>query len=196
MHPSHWRPPALHAHLLAPRKPCTLLAGPWGIRTPGAWTNLTPTLTCSHHPTPTCCLQALGENALLARALCDACGTAARVLGPRLPASGRALRSALLPLLGRLADPCALVSAAASTALASVCTHCGYKGSLGSLVAANADYIVDSLCAQLRELGEHPRAPSLLAALLRRGGGVAPALLPLMAEPLGAALRVGGVLTG
>ena len=42
----------------------------------------------------------------------------------------------------------------------------------------------------MRDLGAHPRAPQLLAALLGSGGGVAPALLPAMAEPLAAALGV------
>jgi len=65
-----------------------------------------------------------------------------------------------------------------------------YSGSLRSLLNANADYVVDALCGQLRDLGTHPRAPLLLAALLRRAGGVAPHMLPLMAEPLQAALRV------
>lgn len=66
-----------------------------------------------------------------------------------------------------------------------------HNGSLRSLLNANADYVVDALCGQLRDLQAHPRAPLLLAALLRRAGGVAPHMLPLMAEPLQAALRVG-----
>ncbi len=72
---------------------------------------------------------------------------------------------------------------------AQVCGHCGYGGSLAALVAANADYVVDAVCGQLRDLRAHPRAPHLLATLLRRSR-VAPQLLPLMAEPLRRALQV------
>ena len=49
------------------------------------------------------------------------------------------------------------------------------------------------LCRQLRELDLHPRAPQLMAALLSQAG-VVPQLLPLMAEPLQAALRVRAIL--
>jgi hypothetical protein len=60
------------------------------------------------------------------------------------------------------------------------------------LLAANADWVTDVLCQQLRDLGQHPQAPALLAALLREAGGVRADLLPVMAEPLAAALRVSG----
>lgn len=193
----------------------------------------------------------LGENALLARALAEAVGGIARALGPAM--ARRLLRTVLLPLLERLAEPCGLVAGAAGDALDSVCAHCGcvgvcttlahthtrthramhaacgpqpvpshappppppllhaptrtphpplrrcmqppprtrrYHGSLRALLSANADFVVDALCAQLRDLNAHPRAPLLLAALLRRSGGVAPHMLPLMAEPMQAALRV------
>lgn len=74
-----------------------------------------------------------------------------------------------------------------------ICAHCGYGGSLSSLLAANADYLVDALCARLRDLQRYPQTPHLLAALLRRAG-VAPQLLPLMAEPLQRTLQVCGTL--
>lgn len=57
------------------------------------------------------------------------------------------------------------------------------------MVGANADYVVDGVCRQLRSLQQHPRAPQLLAALLREAG-VSAALMPLLAEPLRAALSV------
>lgn len=69
--------------------------------------------------------QELGQNALLARVLLEAVGAVARAVGPRFAASGRLLRLALLPLLERLADPCASVAAAAAAALSSVCSNCG-----------------------------------------------------------------------
>lgn len=120
--------------------------------------------------------------------LCDASGVAARCLGKRF--SGRALRTTLLLLLERFGDPCALVSDAAAGALAWVCVSCGCQQGVSQLVGANADYVIDGLCARLRALRRHPRAAQLLAALLQRCG-VAPELLPMMAEPLRGAIAVG-----
>ncbi len=79
---------------------------------------------------------------------------------------------------------CTAPVAAASTA---------ERGGLAALVAANADYVVDGVCRQLRSLGAHPRAPQLLAALLRKAG-VGPELVPLLAEPAQAAIKVGSSL--
>jgi hypothetical protein len=136
-------------------------------------------------------LQVLGANALLLRSLIDCVGTAARCAGPAFcsGSSTRLLRTSLLPLLERLADPCPLVSSAAAGALDSICRHSGYPLGLSQLVGANADYVVDGVCRQLRALQAHPRAPQLLAALLREAG-VSAALMPLLAEPLRAALSV------
>ncbi|KAK9867939.1 hypothetical protein WJX84_006608 [Apatococcus fuscideae] len=131
--------------------------------------------------------QALGRNALLVRASCEALGAGARSVGPRFSLDGRLLRLALLPLLERLADPCPSVAASAAAAVGSICLHCG-PPTFQQLVADNADYIVDEACRQLRHLPHYPRAPHLFAALLRRAG-VAADLLPLLAEPAGAALQ-------
>lgn len=135
--------------------------------------------------------QVLGANALLLRCLVDCAGTVARCAGPHFR-RGRLLRGALLPLLERLADPTPLLSAAAAGALDCVCRHTGYAGGLSALVGANADYVVDGVCKQLRGLQQHPRAPQLLAALLQQGG-VSACLMPLLAEPLRAALGVSAV---
>lgn len=103
--------------------------------------------------------QTLGENALLSRAAMECSGTLARCLGVRFAANGRLLRTVLMPLLERLGDPCLFVVAAAAAAVDSVTLHCGY-GSLAALAAANADYIVDGTCRQLRDLERHPRYPA------------------------------------
>lgn len=66
----------------------------------------------------------------------------------------------LLVLLERLADPCPSVATSAAAALGSVCLHCGYA-SRQDLLTANADYLVDGLCRQLRMLDSHPRYHSL-----------------------------------
>lgn len=54
------------------------------------------------------------------------------------------------------ADGAQLVAAAAQAAVGSICWWCGYGGSLRRLVGANADYVVDGMCRQLRQvrLGE------------------------------------------
>ena len=100
--------------------------------------------------------QVLGRNALLVRAACEAVGTAARSVGPAFSSDGRLLRPALLPLLERLADPCPSVAASAAAAVGSICLHCG-PPTFQQLVAANADYIVDEACRQLRHLPQYPR---------------------------------------
>ncbi|DBA77508.1 hypothetical protein WJX77_009976 [Trebouxia sp. C0004] len=131
--------------------------------------------------------QALGENAVLIRALLEAVGTFARVLGPRFASNGLILRKVLLLLLERLADPCPSVAASAGAALGSLCLHCGYP-SRQALLTHNADYLVDGLCRQLRSLQSYPRAPYLFAAVLQQAGA-GPQLLPLLADPARAAFQ-------
>ena len=102
-------------------------------------------------------MQALGENAVLIRAVLEAVGTFARMLGPRFASNGLILRKVLLLLLERLADPCPSVAASAGAALGALCLHCGYP-SRQTLLSDNADYLVDGLCRQLRLLESHPRS--------------------------------------
>lgn len=54
---------------------------------------------------------------------------------------------------------------------------------VGHLVVANADYVVDSICRQLRHLDLNPHVPSVLAAMLSYIG-VAHEILPLLEEPV------------
>ncbi|KAL3144083.1 hypothetical protein ABBQ32_003877 [Trebouxia sp. C0010 RCD-2024] len=135
------------------------------------------------HLTP----QVLGENAVLIRAMLEAVGVFARVLGPRFVSSGVILRKVLLLLLERLGDPCPSVASSAAAALGVLCLHCGYP-SRRALLAENADYLVDGLCRQLRSLDSHPRAPHLFAAVLQQAGA-GQQLLPLLADPARAAFQ-------
>ncbi|KAG7670538.1 hypothetical protein Ndes2526B_g00298 [Nannochloris sp. 'desiccata'] len=132
-----------------------------------------------------------GSNALLQRAILDCIGTSSRALGLQFTSNGRLIRSILLPVIQKLGDPCRIVAASADTTIQAMCTFCGYAqtttGGLRQLVADNADYIVDGLCRQLRQPEIYPLAPQLFAALLRQGG-VAPGLVPLLAEPARQAL--------
>ena len=140
--------------------------------------------------TPGYTIKDRGCNALLQRACLDCVGSAARALGPKFSTHGRLMRSVLLPTLEKIGDPCQLVSSAAESATQALCFYGKYEkrgGSLRQLVAENADYIVDGLCRQLRQPETYPRAPYLFAALLRQGG-VAPGLVPLLAEPARQAL--------
>lgn len=110
-------------------------------------------------------MQVLGENAFLLKALLEAVGTFARVLGPSFASRGLFMRNMLLLLLERLADPCPGVASSAGVALGSVCLHCGYP-SRQALLAGNADYLVEGLCKQLRSIEAHPRQACLFSHCL------------------------------
>lgn len=63
--------------------------------------------------------------------------------------------------------------------------QCSYANALqvGHLVIANSDYIIDSVCRQLRHLDIHPHVASVLAVILSYIG-VAHNILPLLDEPV------------
>ncbi|XP_057541930.1 uncharacterized protein LOC130820533 isoform X3 [Amaranthus tricolor] len=54
---------------------------------------------------------------------------------------------------------------------------------VGQLVMLNADYVIDSLCHQLRHLDLNPHVPNVLGAVLSCVG-VAKKILPLLEEPM------------
>lgn len=54
---------------------------------------------------------------------------------------------------------------------------------VGNLVLANADYVIDSVCRQLRHLDLDPHVPNVLAAMLSYVG-IANKILPLLEEPV------------
>ncbi|CAK9165660.1 unnamed protein product [Ilex paraguariensis] len=58
----------------------------------------------------------------------------------------------------------------------------GYP-TVGHLVLANSDYVIDSICRQLRHLDLNPHVPNVLAAMLSYIG-VAHKILPLLEEPM------------
>lgn len=54
---------------------------------------------------------------------------------------------------------------------------------VGHLVLANSDYVIDSICRQLRHLDLNPHVPNVLAAMLSYIG-LAHKILPLLEEPV------------
>eukprot|EP00899_Mesostigma_viride_P026422 jgi/Mesvir1/6965/Mv09110-RA.2 len=127
----------------------------------------------------------LNDNALLLQTLLEGLGCLAKSLGKGC-ADGRVMSMILYPMLDKLGSGSALVSEAAAVALRAVCQQAGYP-TVGALVVANADYVVDSLCRQMRHLELYPTAPQILVAVLHRTGTAAE-LLPLLNEPLRAVL--------
>ncbi|KAL6998914.1 hypothetical protein U1Q18_000081 [Sarracenia purpurea var. burkii] len=59
----------------------------------------------------------------------------------------------------------------------------GLAFSVGHFVLANSDYVIDSICRQLRHLDLNPHVPNVLAAMLSYIG-VAQKILPLLEEPM------------
>lgn len=54
---------------------------------------------------------------------------------------------------------------------------------VGEFVVSNADYIVDSLCRELRHLDVNPHVPDVLSSMLSYIGA-ARDILPLLEEPV------------
>lgn len=54
---------------------------------------------------------------------------------------------------------------------------------VGHLVLENADYVIDSICRQLRHLDLNPHVPNVLGAMLSYIG-IAHKILPLLEEPV------------
>lgn len=54
---------------------------------------------------------------------------------------------------------------------------------MGHLVLENSDYVIDSVCRQLRHLDCNPHVPNVLSAMLSYVG-IANNILPLLEEPV------------
>lgn len=54
---------------------------------------------------------------------------------------------------------------------------------MGHLVLHNSDYVIDSVCRQLRHLDCNPHVPNVLSAMLSYVG-IADKILPLLEEPV------------
>ncbi|MQL91921.1 hypothetical protein Taro_024538 [Colocasia esculenta] len=92
------------------------------------------------------------------------------------------MHSSLFLLLQKLICSSNQIRSTSDAVLHVVSTASGYP-TVGHLVVSNADYIIDSLCRQLRHLDLNPHIPDVLAAMLSYIGA-AHEILPLLEEPV------------
>ncbi|OVA08901.1 hypothetical protein BVC80_901g20 [Macleaya cordata] len=111
----------------------------------------------------------------------DGIGIFNMCLGKDFATSGF-LHSSLYLLLENLMCSSYQIRSASDAVLRIMSALSGHP-TVGDLVVANADYIIDSLCRQLRHLDLNPHVPNVLAAMLSYVG-VAHEILPLLEEPL------------
>ncbi|GLU04997.1 hypothetical protein SLE2022_221220 [Rubroshorea leprosula] len=97
-------------------------------------------------------------------------------------ASSGFLHSSLYLLLENLICSNFDIRSASDSVLHLLSSTSGHS-SVGELVLANADYVIDSICRQLRHLDLNPHAPNVLAAMLSYIG-VGDKILPLLEEPM------------
>lgn len=121
------------------------------------------------------------DTAMLQQVIIDGIGIFSMCLGKDF-ASSWFLHSSLYLLLESLICSNIQVRQASDAVLHVLSCASGHP-TVGQLVLANADYIIDSICRQLRHLDLNPRVPSVLASLLSYIG-VAHKILPLLEEPM------------
>nr|CAN74887.1 hypothetical protein VITISV_007255 [Vitis vinifera] len=97
-------------------------------------------------------------------------------------ASSGFLHSSLYLLLENLICPNFQIRRACDAILHVLATTSGYS-TVGHLVLENADYVIDSICRQLRHLDLNPHVPNVLGAMLSYIG-IAHKILPLLEEPM------------
>ncbi|CAL4932443.1 unnamed protein product [Urochloa decumbens] len=108
-------------------------------------------------------------------------GVLGTVLGQDFARSGF-LHSSLYLLLRELISSNAQIRIASDAVLRALAAA-GSHSSVGQFVVANADYIVDSLCRQLRHLDMNPHVPDVLASMLCYIGA-SHDILPFLEEPM------------
>ncbi|MFS7922333.1 hypothetical protein Hanom_Chr03g00247851 [Helianthus anomalus] len=121
------------------------------------------------------------DNAMLHQVMIDGIGIFNLCLKRDFISSGF-LHSSLYVLLENLICSNFQVRHAADAVLHVISATSGCP-TVGHLVLQNSDYVIDSICRQLRYLDLNPHVPSVLAAILSYIG-VAHKILPLMEEPM------------
>lgn len=123
----------------------------------------------------------LHDVAKLHQVLIEGIGIFNVTLGEHFASSGF-LCSSLYLLLENLMCSNSDVRHASDVVLRLISTTSGCS-SVGHLVMLNSDYVIDSLCHQLRHLDLNPHVPNVLAAMLSCVG-VTHKILPLLEEPM------------
>ncbi|CAM8934498.1 unnamed protein product [Rhodiola kirilowii] len=126
-------------------------------------------------------LHFFGDTAMLHQVIIEGIGIFNICLGNDFVASGF-LQSSLFILLENLICSKFEIRMSADAVLHVLAATAGHQ-TVGHLVIANSDYIIDSICRQLRHLDIHPHVASVLAVILSYIG-VARNVLPLLDEPL------------
>lgn len=121
------------------------------------------------------------DTAMLHQVIIDGIGIFTLCLGKDFASSGF-LHSSLYLLLENLTCSNFDVRRASDAVLHILSGTCGHS-TVGELVLANADYVIDSICRQLRHLDLNPHAPNVLASMLSYIG-VGHKILPLLEEPM------------
>ncbi|PKA61628.1 hypothetical protein AXF42_Ash018609 [Apostasia shenzhenica] len=134
-----------------------------------------------HDPEENMSLHFFRDSRILHQVMIEGIGVFSTVLGNNFIQSGF-MHSTLYLLLQNLICSVDLIRTAADAALHIVSTSTGHS-TVGHLVVANADYIIDSLCQELRHLDLNSHVPDVLAAMLSYIGA-AKEILPLLEEPV------------
>ncbi|KAL4579938.1 hypothetical protein LXL04_016109 [Taraxacum kok-saghyz] len=121
------------------------------------------------------------DNAMLHQVMIDGIGIFNLCLKSDFISSGF-LHSSLYVLLENLICSNFQVRHASDAVLHVISATSSYP-TVGHLVLANSDYVIDSICRQLRHLDLNPHVPRVVAAILSYIG-VAHKILPLMEEPM------------
>ncbi|CAN4102148.1 unnamed protein product [Withania somnifera] len=121
------------------------------------------------------------DNVMLHQVIIDGIGIFSMCIGKEFSSSGF-LHSSLYMLLHNLICSHLQIRRASDAVLHIIATMHDYP-TVGHLVIANSDYIIDSICRQLRSLELNPDIPNVLASMLSYIG-VAHSILPLLEEPM------------
>ncbi|XP_043712910.1 uncharacterized protein LOC122661552 [Telopea speciosissima] len=121
------------------------------------------------------------DTTMLHQVIIDGIGIFSLCLGKDFSSNGF-LHSSLFLLLENLICSSYQIRSASDAVLHILAASSGHP-TVGCLVVSNADYIIDSLCRQLRHLDLNPNVPNVLAAMLSYIG-VAHDILPLLDEPM------------
>ncbi|XP_074557066.1 uncharacterized protein LOC141813062 [Curcuma longa] len=121
------------------------------------------------------------DTIMLHQVILDGVGIFGILLGNDFVRSGF-LHSSLYLLLRNLVTSRGEIKIASDAVLRVLSISSGHA-SVGKFVVANADYIIDPLCRQLRHLDINPHIPDVLAAMLSYIGSACD-VIPLMEEPM------------